>query len=558
MSTFASADARRAAELRERLRGLPRHAADALRETMRHHATGDGLKARQRLLQAAAAAPQHPEVRLWQGVMALEAGDGPAAAAHLSQVLRHRPEDGRVWRLLSQAQWQAGDGLAARQSLEHARARASSASDWLALSEECDRQGLIDEALAATQALLRLQPDLPAALLRRARCFQALGDAASAAADCRTLLAAGRETARAWFSLLELKTVRLADTELHALERDASARSRPAGSVASQVTDDQVLLDFALGQALEQAGETARALAAFQRGNAAVRAGLSWDAAGFAQRLAASRAAFAALHPVHAPSADAATAPGREVIFLVGLPRSGSTLVEQVLAAHPQVEGASELPCVPQLIDAASLRHGLPYPRWVAQASADDWAGLGRDYLRLTARWRQQRPVSTDKLPDNWQYAEAILAMLPGARVIDCRRDALQTCWSCFKQLFGPGRAAYSYDFRSLASYAVACEREGDRLAALHPTRFRVQHYEALVADPETQVRDLLAFCGLPFDTACLNAHAARRAIRTPSALQVRQPMTRASRPADIYGGQLDSLRAALEAARATPASGTP
>jgi tetratricopeptide (TPR) repeat protein len=494
------------------------------------------------------AAPAHPEVRLWQGVMALEAGDGPAAAAHLAEVVRQRPDDGRIWRLLGQAQDLAGEGAHARDSLARAAALARSASDWLALSQECDRQGLYEQALAAAQALLRLQPDSAVARLQRARCSMALGDAATAAADCRALIAEGREPARAWFMLLDLKVERLSADELQRLEQEDARPGRGA--------QEQLLTAFALGQALEAAGEPARALAAFERANAAVRSTLRWDADALERRVSAAAAAFAASGTPETTPGAAARAGGHaeplgdELIFLVGLPRSGSTLVEQVLAAHPQVEGASELPHLPQLIEAESRRRGRPYPQWVAQAGPDDWARLGREYLRLTARWRQHRPVSTDKLPDNWQHAAAIRAMLPGAHIIDCRRDAVQTCWSCFKQLFGPGLAAYSYDFESLARYAVACEREGDRLAALHPAHVRVQQYESLVADAAGQVRELLAFCGLPFDAACLDFQQAQRAIRTPSALQVRQPMTKVSAPADRYGELLAPLREALARAR--------
>jgi hypothetical protein len=143
--------------------------------------------------------------------------------------------------------------------------------------------------------------------------------------------------------------------------------------------------------------------------------------------------------------------------------------------------------------------------------------------------------------------------MLPGARIVDCRRDALQTTWSCFKQLFGPGLAAYSYGFDSLAQFAVACERAGDAWAAREPEQVRVQHYEALVAEPEAEIRALLAFCGLPFEPGCLRSHEAPRAVRTPSALQVRQPMRRVSAPADAYGELLQPLRSALTAARTAP-----
>ena len=143
---------------------------------------------------------------------------------------------------------------------------------------------------------------------------------------------------------------------------------------------------------------------------APVRASAPWDAAAFVRYTAALREAFA-------QPAEASVAQGSEVIFLVGLPRSGSTLIEQVLAAHSQVEGASELPYLNQVLLAESQRRGRPYPAWVHAATAQDWARLGQDYLRASAPWRQQRPVATDKLPDNWQSVGAIRAMLPGARI---------------------------------------------------------------------------------------------------------------------------------------------
>jgi hypothetical protein len=228
---------------------------------------------------------------------------------------------------------------------------------------------------------------------------------------------------------------------------------------------------------------------------------------------------------------------------------SSSTLFEQVLASHSQVEGASELPTLGLLIDAESRRRGRPFADWAPQATADEWTGLGQDYLRATARWRRHKPVSTDKLPDNWQWTIAIRAMLPQAHIIDCRRDPLETCWSCYKQLFAPGLANFSYDFDSLAQYWAACEALGDLVAERHPQFVRVQRYEALIDQPEAQIRELLAFCGLPFEVGCLNFQQAQRAIRTPSALQVRQPLTATSTPAAGYGALLDALRGTLEAA---------
>ncbi|MEO7432557.1 MAG: sulfotransferase, partial [Dokdonella sp.] len=156
------------------------------------------------------------------------------------------------------------------------------------------------------------------------------------------------------------------------------------------------------------------------------------------------------------------------------------------------------------------------------------------------------RPRFTDKLPDNWTRIDAIRRMLPGAAVIDCRRDPLETCWSCYKQLFAPGRADYTYDFAELATYFNDYVRFTDHSAKRYPEHVRTQQYELLVADARTQITALLAFCGLPFDAACIDFHRAGRAIRTPSAAQVRRPLSAATARSTQYGELLDELRAFL------------
>lgn len=507
-----------------------------MREAMRLHAAGDRRGFAFELMQLAALAPAHPEVQYWLGVLHSDNGAWPEAAQALAQAAAQRDDDFKTWMMLGAAQGHANDTDNARRSFERASRSPGAASDFLNLSIECDRQGFYEEALHAVNEALRLDRQSAIALLQRSRCNKALGHAEAAAADCRALIAMGRETARAWFALVDLKTVPLSEAER---ERLATTAENPGLAAA-----DRQLLDFALGQALEDAGAHARALTVFQRANQAARATHPWNRAAFAGRVEALRTTFEK-RPVAQASSQ-----GDEVIFLVGLPRSGSTLIEQVLAAHPAVEGASELPYLGQVIEAESRRRGRAFPAWVSEASAEDWTRLGQRYLQLSARWRQRKPTATDKLPDNWLYAGAIRAMLPQARIIDCRRDPLETCWSCYKQLFGPGHATFSYDFDSLAQYWWACERLGDLWANAHPNHVRIQTYEALVTQPEAQIRELLAFCGLPFDAACLDFQSSSRAIRTPSALQVRQPLRQVSTRASRYGPLLDPLRAALQQAR--------
>ncbi len=525
-----------AAEVRERLRGLPPAQAVLMRQFLRLQASGDRVLSAILLEQVAEQAPDHPEVLLWQGVRHIEDRAWSPAIQALSRAAEQRTDDFNLWYLLGSAQSHVIDATLAKRSLTNAARCAHSASEWLKLSIEFDRQNFYEEALQSVEAALRLEPRSAVALLQRSRCNKAIGHARAAADDCRALIAADREVARAWFALLDLKVVALGEAELRQLE---AAATRASISPA-----DRQLLEFALGKALEDSGELERALAVFKRANDSVRASSRWDGPAFVRRITELGAAFDD-RPIAQSSPQ-----GREAIFIVGLPRSGSTLVEQVLAAHPQVAGASELPYLNQVIDGESRSRGRPFPAWASEASAEDWARLGRNYLDSSARWRTERPIATDKLPDNWMYAGAIRAMLPEARIIECRRDPLETCWSCYKQLFGPGLATFSYDFESLAQYWNACEQMGDSWNRQYPRHFRIQSYEALVADPEAQIRELLEFCQLPFDGACLEFQSAQRAIRTPSALQVRQPL-RPATAAAAFGALLDPLRVALEKARA-------
>lgn len=523
----------------EKLHGLKPNQAARLRQAMRLVAAGERLMAGQALYELAQALPSHPEVLRLTGIHHANQGEWAAAAQSLGAAAALRPGDFAVMLQLAVVQNHAADFAAGLLTLSAAAPVAVSASQCLALSVECDRQGHIEQALTAVQRALALEPAAPVALLQRARCLKALGQAQAAAADCRELIARRQLAPRAWFSLLDLKTVPLAQGELAQLQCAAEERSLPI--------EDLLLLDFALGKALEDDGQHALAFEVFTRANRTAAAVHPWDGAVFTQLGHAVQAAFGA------GGLSRADAQGTQVIFLVGLPRSGTTLVEQVLASHSQVEGSSELPYLQIVVDEESRRRGLPFPAWVPSATAADWTRMGQHYLRLSARWRTQRPRSTDKLPGNWLLAGAALAMLPDARVVDCRRDAVETCWSCYKQLFGPGQAEFTYGADRLAAYWHGYRRLSGFWAAQQPERFRVQHYEQLVADTENQVRDLLVFCGLSFEPGCLRFHEAQRAIRTPSALQVRQPLRRASTPAASYGALLGSLRADLQGTGVDP-----
>lgn len=519
----------------QRLLGLSPTAAMRVREAAQLVEQGDVAGAELALMAAMLTAPDHPEVLRWSGAILRRRGRVAEAAASLRRALEQRAEDPELMCLLAAVESDLGNAAAALELLRRATAHASDAAAWRLLGLEFDRQGNEPEALHAADRVLALEPRDATARLLRARCLQALGRADEAAAEYRALIARQQSVASAWYALLDQKTVRLDAEELRALRR----AERDAGRSAS--THDRTLLGFALGKACEDAGLYDEALQALQRANALARLERPWDRAAFSRRVTEVMAAFA-----NEP-APAATAQGAELIFVVGLPRSGTTLFEQVLAAHPRVEGASELPYLHGIVERESQRRRMEFPRWVDTTSTQEWARLGREYLAATARWRWRRPVSTDKMPANWLLAGAALAMLPGTRVVACLRDPLETCWSCYKQLFGHELAAFAYDFDSLAAYWHDFDRLCRFWAARHPGRFRLQRYETFVAEPEAETRSLLAFCGLEFDPACLRFHEAQRSVRSASAAQVRQPLRGDTARATRYGELLAPLRALLE-----------
>ncbi|MCX7555843.1 tetratricopeptide repeat protein [Xanthomonadaceae bacterium JHOS43] len=518
---------------KKRLTGLNGRQRQALAELAVAHARGDAATASAHWLMASMDSPDHPEILHWAAKLHLAEGDADKAVAALRRALEQRPDDLQLLLALASPLAAQGRHEEALDVLRHASTCTEEPTEWLALAIAFDQQGHHADALMAAERTLKMAPNTRRAQLMRARCLQAIGQIADAAAEYRRIIATGKNAARAWFGLLDLKTEVLPPPELAALEQ-AERLAMDEG--------DRSLLGVALGQALEAAGRFDEAFAALIRANRAAAITRPWNPVAFSVQ---TRDIVAACEKLAIE--DDATR-GAEIIFLVGLPRSGSTLFEQVLAAHPQVEGASELPCLEQVIAQESRRRRAPVERWAADADAADWQRLGQEYLATTTRWRRQRPISTDKMPGNWRFAGAAMAMLPGARFIDCRRDALETGFSCFKQLFAQGMANWAFDFDHIAAYWKDYLYASDIWQTRQPRRFRTFRYEDLIADTESSVRALLAFCGLPFDPHCLEPHMARRAIRTASAAQVRQPIRAGTARAAHYGPLLDPLRQSMSA----------
>jgi Tfp pilus assembly protein PilF len=409
----------------------------------------------------------------------------------------------------------------------------ASAACWFNLGNALKLRGHQSErACDALERALRIDPGHVAARLTLAEAQSMLGRGDAATANYRDILRRQPANHHAWLGLAGTRTEPFS---AHEASEIASLLHS-----ADPSTEAGIVLGFALARAMEDQADYGAAFAALASANASRRRKSEWSATAETEYVDAIRHAFA--QPRNdAPEGDR----GSEVIFVVSMPRSGSTLVEQVLASHPQVEGAGEMTELQQVLEGESARRGQRFPHWATDASPADWARLGEDYLQRTAHWRQGRPRFTDKNLLNWKLVGAAMAMLPGAHVINVRRDPVETCLGCYRQLFRTGND-FSYDLGDLATYWGLYDRLCKHWRELYPQRFIELQYEDLVARPEAEIRRLLESCVLAFDPACLDFHKTQREIRTASAVQARQPLRRDTARSSHYGEALAPLRALL------------
>ena len=373
------------------------------------------------------------------------------------------------------------------------------------------------EALEIYEKVLKNYPNQARAQMSYGHTLKTVGRLDESIEAYRKCVRLSPEVGEAYWSLANLKTFRFSDDDIENMRKQVTAEGGDA--------DDQAHLAFALGKALEDRGEFDESFKFYRRGNAIRR---------IEHRHNPEINVFESVRQVRALGKAffeqrkgwGCQAP--DPIFVVGLPRAGSTLLEQILASHSQVEGTSEL----QDIIGISRKLGKKsrenpagkYPEILTEMTVEQFRELGEGYLETTRIQRSDTPFFIDKMPNNFRHIGLIHLILPNARIIDARRHPMGGCFSGFKQLFANGQT-FTYGLEDIGKYYRDYVRLMDHWDAVLPGRVHRVQYEEMVADTDAQIRALLEYCGLEFEEQCLRFYETDRAVRTPSSEQVRKPI---------------------------------
>lgn len=500
-----------------------------------------------------------------QAVQALQSGQVEIARRRFERLLKRAPENADLLRLTGMAQRMSGRNEQATKTLERASkvapqdALVASSLGLALLADDRHDAGLAElrracgltpdsaplwnnlgkalidcnyvmDAVKPLRKAVDLQGNLSQARFSLAYALTVSGEAEAAAEQYRTLLAQRPDDGEVWMGLAQLKSGLLEQADI------AQMQSLLAGEIADP--GDRIALNFALGQALHDSQQFAPAFAAYGNANALLRQRKPWDAAAFSQQVDRVTTTSWAT-----PERADITPP---VIFIVGLPRSGTSLTERILGMHSSVVAGGELDVLGRLLHATAEKHGGVYPKVLETMTPGEWRQLGDTYLERARDGLEALPVLTDKRPGNWLFVGAALNMLPNARVLVCRREPIEVGFSCWRNRFSYDNQLFSYDFESIAAYWHDFDRACRHWTQAWPERVMDLGYETLLDDPEHAIRELLAFCGLPFEPDCLPPERSQDVMRTLSATQVRKPLQKGSAVTGRYGDLLDPLRKLL------------
>lgn len=462
--------------------------------------------------------PDFAEIHSNLGVVLKDLNRPGEAVACFEKAVRLKPDFGEAWRNLAAAQYELGLLDVAGDTMDTVLTHlGQEAGPYVLLGDIRKDQGRFDAARDAYARALKIEPQNVDVLVALGELNRELGDMAEAQERFRQALAVDPACGGAYLNLANTAKGGLGEDDLHAIEKVLEA---------GELSDKQRIdLHYAAGKGHGDARAFDPAFAHYRNGAALKHAEMKFD-------ISAAEAGLKDIARAFTPDLFAKLAgrglSGPAPMFIVSMPRAGSSLLEQMLACHPDVAGGGELAAMHNIVQAETVRLGAPHPAFMTAITAKGLKRIGQAYVDAVMAAVTPRRL-TDKMPGNFRYVGLISLALPDAKLIHIRRNPVDTCLSCFTSLFTHAQG-FTYDLEVLGRYYQAYRGLMDHWRAVLPEgRMLEVDYEDLVAEPEAELRKVLAHCGLPWHAACLDFHQSKRPVQTASASQVRQPLYKSS-----------------------------
>ena len=488
---------------------------DEINQALEHQESGQDKEAEDIYRSILKRDPNHVEAARLLARIAMDHERYQEAEIFLKHALKNAPDYARAWIDLVNTQKQQ-DKLdeATESAIELLKITPDSPESHMMYAGVIGSAGRHEEAIIAYKKAIELAPEKPGAFSSMAHHLKTIGHQDEAIAAYRQSIVIKPDHTESYWSMANLKTFQFNNEEIDAMQALLLQKDLP--------DESRVHVYNALGHEYESRKDYQKAFDNFSSCNQLRRKAESYDPV----ETETQHEKIIAIFDKKFCSQTAAAASNISPIFIVGLPRSGSTLIEQILASHSQVEGTHELSDLPRTMQSARRKGSInkSFPESVEHFSLKQWIEIGKDYLNSTQKYRTDRPFFVDKTPNNFIFAGVLKLALPNAKIINARRHPLDSCFGSYKQLFASGQP-FTYDLFELGEYYLEYQNLMEYWNEMLPNFILDVHYEKVVSDLEVEVKRILDFCGLSFEENCLRFHETERAVKTASSEQVRRPI---------------------------------
>ena len=449
----------------------------------------------------------------FMGILAFKSGNHDIAEAMFTRALQVDPTYTLVWANLAQVFSVTGQLDKAKKSFKNIlNMEPKNGLIWAEYGTVLTKLARYSDGKDAYLKALKFKPNSPRVYLSLGHVYKTMGEIDNSINSYKSTIKQNNLSGEAYWSLANLKTYSFTNDEIKNME----------ATLDTEISDiERCQMHFALGKAYEVKKDYNNSFINYSKGNRVKKGLIKYSSRETSEK---TKKVLNFFNEENISSLSNSSTLDRDPIFVLGMPRSGSTLIDQIISSHSMVDGTQELPNIIKIAAELNSDSDDNYPEALKDLKGNELSALGLDYIRETKWARDSAPFFIDKMPNNFIHIGLIKTILPNAKIIDTRRDAMDTCFSCFKQFFARGQL-FTYSLEDLGNYYVDYIKAMNHWHKVYGEDIYTVHYDNVINNTESTIRELIEYCELPFEDNCLEFYKSSRPVKTPSAEQVRQPI---------------------------------